>query len=113
MISYDQYQSQESMQELEKANFPVEYQSVDRTDEAYLLLVDYLYENKIKMPYNEIFERELFNLVHFREKRKVDHPSNGGKDTADSVAGSLYSAVKSDAFRTQLVEKDIDILFDI
>ncbi len=113
MISYDQYQSQESMQELEKANFPVKYQSVDKTDEAYLLLVDYLYENNVQFPYNEIFEKELFNLVHLRERRKVDHPSGGGKDTSDSVAGSLYNAVKSDAFLTQLVEKDIDILFEV
>lgn len=113
MISYDQYQSQESMQELEKANFPVCYQSVDRTDEAYLLLVDYLYENNVKFPYNDIFEQELFNLVHYREKRKVDHLSTGGKDTSDSVAGSLYNAVKSNAYLNQLVEKDIDIIFDV
>ena len=34
MISYDQFQSLESMQSLEKAGFPVKYQSVDKTDEA-------------------------------------------------------------------------------
>lgn len=86
MISYDQYQSQESIQELDKAGFPVSYQSVDKTDEAYLLLVDYIYEGKIKFPQHERFENEIFNVVHFREKRKVDHTSNGHKDIADSVA---------------------------
>ena len=61
LITYDQFQSQESMQELDKAGFPVDYQSVDKTDEAYLLLVDYLYEEKVKMPYNDEFERNLAN----------------------------------------------------
>ena len=112
-ITYDQYQSQESMQELDKAGFPVDYQSVDRTDEAYLLMVDYIYEGKVKFPYHERFEEEMFGVVHFREKRKVDHLSNGHKDIADSCVGSLYNAVKSDLFQAQLVQRDLDILFDI
>ena len=113
MITYDQYQSQESMQELEKAGFPVGYQSVDKTDEAYLLLVDYIYEGKLKFPYNEEFEKNLFNLVHFREKRKVDHTSIGSKDISDSVAGSLYNAIKSDSYKTELIQNDLEVLFDI
>ena len=112
-ITYDQYQSQESMQELEKAGFPVDYQSVDRTDEAYLLMVDYIYEEKVKFPYHPRFEEELFGVIHFRERRKVDHLSNGHKDIADSCVGSLYNAVKSDLFQMQLVQRDLDILFDI
>ena len=113
MITYDQYQSQESMQELEKAGFPVGYQSVDRTDEAYLCLVDYIYNNNIKFPYNDEFERNLFNLVHFRERRKVDHTSTGGKDISDSVAGSLYNAIKSDVYTNIVIQNDVNILFDI
>ena len=113
MITYDQFQSQESIQELDKAGFPVGYQSVDKTDEAYLLLVDYLYEEKVKMPYNDEFERNLFNLVHFREKRKVDHTSTGGKDISDSVAGSLMNAIKSDIYMSEVIQKDIDIIFEI
>lgn len=95
-ITYDQYQSQESMQELEKASFPVAYQSVDKTDEAYLLLVDYLYEEKIKFPYNDEFERNLFNLVHFREKRKVDHTSTGcfSVDTKISLVDGRELSIK-------------------
>lgn len=113
MITYDQYQSQESMQELDKSGFPVSYQSVDRTDEAYLLLVDYIYEGKIKFPYNDEFERNLFNVIHFRERRKVDHTATGSKDISDSVVGSLYNAVKSDYITTEIVQKDIDVIFEI
>lgn len=93
MITYDQYQSQESMQELDKAGFPVSYQSVDRTDEAYLLLVDYLYEEKVKMPYSAEFENNLFNLVHFREKRKVDHTCLTGDTMISLVDGREISII--------------------
>lgn len=113
MISYDTFQSQESMQELDKAGFPVSYQSVDRTDEAYLLLVDYIYEGKVKFPYNQEFEFNLFNLVHFREKRKVDHIASARKDVSDSVAGSLYNAVKSDYFQKDLIQNDLSIFMQI
>ena len=113
LITYDQFQSQESMQELEKAGFPVAYQSVDRTDEAYLLMVDYLYEGKVKFPYQAKFEEEIFNVIHFRERRKVDHVSGKSKDISDSCVGSLYNAVKSDIFQMELVQKDLDILFEI
>ena len=77
MITYDTYGSQEAIQELEKDGFPCAFQSVDRTDEAYLTLVDYIYSNQIKFPYHPVFEKELFNLIHFRQKRKVDHPADG------------------------------------
>ena len=87
MITYDQFQSQESMQELDKAGFPVSYQSVDKTDEAYLLLVDYLYDERVKLPYNEEFEFDLFNLVHFRERRKVDHTCLTGDTKVSLVDG--------------------------
>ena len=79
----------------------------------YLLMVDYLYEGKVKFPQHDRFEEEIFNVVHFREKRKVDHLSGGHKDIADSVVGSLYNAIKSDIFQMELVQKDIDIMFEI
>ena len=85
-ITYDQFQSQESMQELDKAGFPVDYQSVDRTDEAYLLMVDYIYEGKVKFPYNAEFEANMFNVVHYREKRKVDHTSTGCFDINTKIS---------------------------
>lgn len=112
-ITYDTFQSQESIQELDKAGFPVGYQSVDRTDEAYLLLVDYIYNKQIRFPYSKEFEFNLFNLVHFREKRKVDHISTGRKDVSDSVAGSLYNAVSSKVWQNELIKNDLSIFMQI
>lgn len=108
MITYDTYASQEAIQELDKDGFPCAFQSVDRTDEAYLNLVDYIYNNQISFPYHPTFEKELFNLVHFRQRRKVDHPADGSKDVSDSVAGSLMNCVSSDDAYSVLRENDID-----
>lgn len=113
LITYDQFQSQESMQELDKAGFPVAYQSVDRTDEAYLALIDYISEERIKFPYNKEFEFNLFNLVHYRDKRKVDHLSGFRKDISDSVAGSLYNAIKSNVYQNELIQEDLNLLFEL
>ena len=73
----------------------------------------YIYEGKVKFPYNAEFEANMFNVVHYREKRKVDHTSTGGKDTSDSVVGSLYNAIKSDIYMSEVIQKDIDIIFEI
>ena len=44
----------------------------------------------------EMIHKELFNLIWYRNKRKVDHPSDtkhgGSKDIMDGVVGSLYNA---------------------
>lgn len=77
LITYDMFASIESMQILQSQGFPVEYQSVDRTDEAYLAFCNLLYEERVKFGYSHEFEDNLFNLIHYRSKKKVDHPAEG------------------------------------
>ena len=113
MISYDTFQSAEAMQELEKAGFPVKYRSVDKTDEAYLNMVDYIYQNRVKFPQHDVFEAELFNVVHYRSRRKVDHTSDFHKDLADSAVGSLMNLVEDDKVLNYLVQNDLDICMSI
>ena len=106
------HNSQEAIQSLEKDGFSCQFRSVDRTDEAYLTLVDYIYAGNIKLPYHPVFERELFNLVHFRQRRKVDHPSDGSKDVSDSVAGALMNCVEDEGVYEVLRENDIGYYTD-
>ena len=108
LITYDMFASIESMQILQSQGYPVEYQSVDRTDDAYLALVNLLYEERIKFGYSKEFESNLFNLIHFRQKKKVDHPADGGKDTSDSVAGAAYNALRSESVEAALRGNDVD-----
>lgn len=113
MISYDTFASAESLQELEKAGYNVKARSVDRTDEAYLTLVDYIYQGRIKFPRHQTFEKELFNLIHFRQQRKVDHPSDGSKDVSDSVAGSIMNLLEDENLTSYLVENDLELILDV
>ena len=97
MISFDQYQSSSSQQRLQELGFPVRYQSVDRTDKAYLFFIDQMFLGTVK--FNKAFadsiEYELFNLQHDRQRHKVDHILDTAhgytKDVCDSCVGSLYN----------------------
>ena len=113
MISYDTFASAESIQELEKAGYNVKARSVDRTDEAYLTLIDYIYQGRIKFPKHATFEKELFNLIHYRQQRKVDHPDNGSKDVSDSVAGCIMNLLEDENLTSYLIQNDLDLILDV
>lgn len=98
LISFDQFQSEASRQFLTENGFNVKYQSVDKTDEQYLFFVDCLYKNIVHFSeeFASSIKKELFDLIWYRNKHKVDHPSDtkhgGMKDRMDSVVGALYNA---------------------
>ena len=98
MISWDQFQSSSSQQRLQELGFPVRYQSVDRTDEAYVYFSECLYLNCVSFTsqFADDIQHELFNLIHYRSKHKVDHPSDtkhgGMKDRMDAIVGALRNA---------------------
>lgn len=111
-ISYDTFQSAEAMQELEKAGYDVKYRSVDKTDEAYLTLCQYIYDGRIEFPKHPIFEKELFGLMHYRSRHKVDHLPSGSKDVSDAVAGAIMNAIEDPNNLLDVqIEGDLDILF--
>lgn len=98
MVSFDQFQSEASRQFLTENGFNVKYQSVDKTDTAYLFFVDCMYKNIVHFgeEFAEAIKKELFDLIWYRSKQKVDHPSDtkhgGMKDRMDGVVGALYNA---------------------
>lgn len=115
MISYDTYQSSEAIQHLEEDGYNCKQRSVDRTDEAYLTLVDMYYEGRISHPQVDWYEKELFQLIHFRDKRKVDHPpveQGGTKDIADAVSGSIMNLLEDKDALDFLRERDINLFLD-
>lgn len=96
-VSFDQFQSEASRQFLTENGFNVKYQSVDKTDTAYLFFVDCMYKNIVHFgeEFAEAIKKELFDLIWYRQKSKVDHPSSSSKDIMDAVVGSLYNAYAS------------------
>lgn len=93
-ITYDGWQSIDSIQILRDKGFYCEVLSVDRDLAAYQTFKEKIYTGKYKFYYYEPFLRELRRL-ELVEGRRVDHPPNkGSKDVTDAVAGAVYSAVK-------------------
>ena len=94
LVTFDQFQSMASRQYLEENGIPVAYQSVDKDDRQYLYFVDSMYKGNVHFnsDFAEMIHKELFNLIWFRNKRKIDHPKSSSKDICDGVVGALYNA---------------------
>lgn len=88
-VSYDQFQSSGSIQELNKRNIKAERVSVEGI-EAYDVLKEKFYDNVIRMPRYQPLINELRRLELIKGK-KVDHPANSSKDVADAVCGVVYN----------------------
>lgn len=114
LISFDQFQSEASRQFLSEHGFNVKYQSVDKTDTAYLYFVDCLYKQCLHFSkeFAEDIKKELFDLIWYRQKGKVDHPSDtkhgGMKDRMDAVVGALYNA-----FQTKEITYNTDDILNL
>jgi hypothetical protein len=76
-VSYDGFQSKESMTMLRKAGIRSQYLSADRTTEPYELLKDAIYDGRILLYDNDILRQELTTLEFYSEKKKIDHPPRG------------------------------------
>lgn len=101
-ISYDFWNSEESRQILSEMGYEVAYQSVDKNDKAYVDFVTLMYEERVRMYDYTPTKDELFELIHNRDRRKVDHPRRnsdgvtvGSKDVTDSLVGAIFSALQS------------------
>lgn len=95
-ISYDSWQSIHSLQLLQENGFEVTTMSVDRTDAPYMELLNAYVERRIMTPPFTVLEKELRELEHdiSAAKGAVDHPIDGSKDVADSLAGAYSNALE-------------------
>lgn len=87
-VSYDGYDSRESIQAWRKDGMPSKAISLDRTDVPYKQFRDALYDRRIALPDDPELLTELQDLEHDTTKGKVDHPVTGTKDIADAVCGA-------------------------
>ena len=113
-ITTDQYQSSYVREMLKQKGFEVDKVSVDSSLDAYIALRNVLQDQRIELVKHQLQEDELVHLQ--RVNGRVDHPpqSTGGsddnysrsgppgagagkgigKDCADALAGSLWSAIQ-------------------
>lgn len=91
-ISCDSFQSTDMMQLLRRRGFTTGMVSMDKLpQDPYAFLKTAFYQFRVDCPEHRIVKRELFSLeIDTTKKGKIDHPPNGSKDVADSMAGVIY-----------------------
>ena len=96
-IICDNFQSAEFIQFFKKLNYNARSYSVEK-EEPYLYFTNKISLGEVEFYYYEPFKYELFNLVHDRKSRKIDHQLNmsGGKevfskDISDAVCRIVYN----------------------
>lgn len=92
-ITFDGWQSIDSIQQLRERGFECGVLSVDKDTAAYDTLKGLVYEDRLKTYLYPPFFEEMRRL-ELINGTKIDHPPHGGsKDVADAVAGAVYSTV--------------------
>ena len=108
-VSMDGFQSTDTMQQLRKKKFMVDYLSCDRSTLPYEDLREAIYERRIEIPpfltyvnkgdtdLVEIAIKELMELTD--TGKKIDHPVEGSKDLADCLAGVTSTLMGDRTYR--------------
>lgn len=98
-VTFDGFQSADSIQILKKAGMEVGKLSVDRNDEAYLSLRSAMFDRRMAYANYKPFLDEVLDLERDSKAGKVDHPTKattggkGRKDVADAVAGVTWLCI--------------------
>ncbi len=101
-VSFDGYQSADSVQILRRRGIRTQLLSVDESPEPYEYLRECLLENRVAMVDSTTLRRELIQLERNPETQRVDHPPRGSKDVADAVCGALAAAAGSRVLRRDI-----------
>ena len=110
-VTLDSFQSADTIQTLKQQGYNAELLSVDLDTEPYEELKNALYEDRVLFyeyqPLIEELKTLQKNIVGTTRKRpKVDHPPNGSKDVADSLAGLIHTLTESAAVSPMPILKD-------
>ncbi|MCE5237310.1 hypothetical protein LLH23_02335 [bacterium] len=93
-VSYDGWQSADSLQILRRHGVRAVTVSVDRDLGAYETLKELANDGRLRMyPFKPFLEE--CRRLELIQGTKVDHPAHGSKDVADAVAGAVSEAVKA------------------
>lgn len=90
VVSYDGFESAESVSILQQLGYEAQVLSVDRNDAQYMSLLSAMNEHRFLMYQYDVVVNELIELEHDIKKKKVDHPPKGSKDVADCLAGVCW-----------------------
>ena len=88
-ITFDSYQSVDSIQILRGKGYITGNQSMDKTTLPYDILKTALIDTRVVIPENPDLRDEIVHLER-TEKGKIDHTPYSTKDIADSLAGVVF-----------------------
>ena len=89
-ISFDSYQSVDSLQILRQNGFVTGMSSMDTSTLPYELVKSALYDRRLHLCNHDKVRKELASLEKDPKTQKIDHPANGSKDVSDAVAGVVF-----------------------
>ena len=119
-VTFDSYASEEAIQDLKLHNIPCCVLSLDKDDKAYTTVTQMYYTETLKHPDHRRYHEELFNLIWYREKHKVDHPLKfdndavGDKGCTDALIGAAWNAIlDAEAVYSSLRTKDTNTILNI
>ena len=92
-VTYDGWQSLDSLQQFRHDGYRVGQFSLDRDTLGHDTLQELINTDQVSFYAYEPLQREAKALNLVRGK-KVDHPDKGSKDVVDAVAGAVYGALK-------------------
>ena len=98
-VTFDGFQSRDSIQVLRRMVRHTYVLSVDRTPEPYEYLRAALYDSRIAMVDSDTARLELTRLEYRRDRQRIDHPPRGSKDVADAICGAVYAASQDRSVR--------------
>ena len=92
IVSFDQWQSVEMIQSLKAMGINADFHSVKKTD--YDTLMTSIYDKRLRGYWNHILVEDELLKLKLINGTKIDHPTSGSKDLADSVAGAVFQSVQ-------------------
>lgn len=90
-VTFDSYQSTESIQRLKDVGIEADRLSTDKDPSIFVNARDMVYSQRLSTPYVPLLHKELSTL-QAPPSGKIDHPPGGSKDLADAWACSIYAA---------------------
>lgn len=89
-VSFDSFQSRDSMQILRREGFECGLLSVDTSMEPYITMKNAINDERCDLPTHAKAQKEAIALEVDYAKQKVDHNALNSKDVTDSLAGMIH-----------------------
>ena len=88
-VTYDTWQSRDSVQQLWHRGYSVSERSLDRDTRFYDIAKQAFYDGRVRVPEHLKAQSEFLGLERDAKHQKVDHKPNGSKDCSDALAGVI------------------------